>query len=543
MVRKFLTVLGMAMLCQAGSAIAAPCAGFTDLDSTSQFCDEVTWMKNRGITMGCTATQYCPQQDVTRLQMALFMFRLGDALFPSTCAAGQVMKWNGAAWACAADATAGGGGTVSSVTAGTGLTGGTITSSGTIAVNTAYVQRRVSTSCAAGSSIRAIAADGSVTCETDDAGPANAFVQGGNAFGGAARLGTNDNQPVEIEANGALAMRIEPHAISPNVTHGYTNASYVATGVYGASIGGGGTPGSEYAGRSCVPFLGCQNTVLDHFGTIGGGAGNVAGFNLADPTDAHFGTVGGGFLNVATRYATVAGGLENQATGDLSSIGGGWGNTASAFTATVPGGLSNEATGSFSTAFGNNSIAGGDGSVAMGFGAEALHNGSFVFADGSGLFNPVNTGSPNQFIARALGGVYFFTAGTDNATYTGAYLGPGASAWAIYSDQEGKHDIAAVDPEEVLRRVTAMQVSTWQWKSEAGSVRHMGPTAQAFHAAFGLGPSDKHIVTVDADGVALAAIQGLNAKVVREIAELKAELTELRTLRDEVERMRADLRR
>ena len=242
MVRKLVLLLGMALLFHAASALTARCAGFTDVDSASPFCDEVQWMKNRGVTLGCTATEYCPNQDVTRLQMALFMFRLGDTLFPSTCTAGQVMKWNGAAWACAADATAGGGGTVSSVTAGTGLTGGTITSSGTIAIDVAYVQRRVSTSCGPGSSIRAIAADGSVTCETDDVGPANPFVQGGNAFGGVARLGTNDNQPVEIEANGALALRIEPHPISPNVLHGYTNGAYVASGVYGASSGGGGAP-------------------------------------------------------------------------------------------------------------------------------------------------------------------------------------------------------------------------------------------------------------------------------------------------------------
>ena len=62
------------------------------------------------------------------------------------------------------------GGTVTSITAGTGLTGGTITGSGTIAVNPVVVQSRVSGSCAVGSSIRAIAADGTVTCQTDSVG-------------------------------------------------------------------------------------------------------------------------------------------------------------------------------------------------------------------------------------------------------------------------------------------------------------------------------------------------------------------------------------
>ncbi|MGA8490735.1 MAG: hypothetical protein WB711_09955 [Terriglobales bacterium] len=54
-----------------------------------------------------------------------------------SCASGQILKWNGSAWACAADNNSGG--TVTSITAGTGLTGGTITSSGTIAINTSVV--------------------------------------------------------------------------------------------------------------------------------------------------------------------------------------------------------------------------------------------------------------------------------------------------------------------------------------------------------------------------------------------------------------------
>ncbi|MEO7255871.1 MAG: hypothetical protein ABIZ83_16685 [Casimicrobium sp.] len=58
------------------------------------------------------------------------------------------------------------GGTVTSILAGTGLTGGTITTSGTIAADTAYLQRRVTGSCSVGAAISAIAADGSITCAT-----------------------------------------------------------------------------------------------------------------------------------------------------------------------------------------------------------------------------------------------------------------------------------------------------------------------------------------------------------------------------------------
>jgi hypothetical protein len=39
--------------------------------------------------------------------------------------------------------------------------------------------------------------------------------------------------------------------------------------------------------------------------------------------------------------------------------------------------------------------------------------------------------------------------------------------------------------------------------------RYIGPMAQDFHAAFGLGYDDKHISTLDTDGVTLSAIKGL----------------------------------
>lgn len=72
----------------------------------------------------------------------------------------------------------GGSGTVTSIGTGAGLTGGPITGAGTINVDTNYLQRRVSASCAVGSSIRSIAADGTVTCEAAGVG-APGSVAGG----------------------------------------------------------------------------------------------------------------------------------------------------------------------------------------------------------------------------------------------------------------------------------------------------------------------------------------------------------------------------
>ncbi|MFI6779135.1 tail fiber domain-containing protein [Nocardia sp. NPDC050412] len=77
---------------------------------------------------------------------------------------------------------------------------------------------------------------------------------------------------------------------------------------------------------------------------------------------------------------------------------------------------------------------------------------------------------------------------------------------------------------EILAEVVRLPISTWRYEWESPDVRHLGPMAQDFRAAFGFGDSDKKIYNVDASGVALVCIQALH----NEIAELRAELDQLR---------------
>jgi hypothetical protein len=80
------------------------------------------------------------------------------------------------------------------------------------------------------------------------------------------------------------------------------------------------------------------------------------------------------------------------------------------------------------------------------------------------------------------------------------------------SDRAQKTGIAPVDSEKVLDTVAALPISTWSYRFEPGAVRHMGPMAQDFHAAFGLGANDKSIHVIDSGGVSLASIQALAAR-------------------------------
>ena len=88
------------------------------------------------------------------------------------------------------------------------------------------------------------------------------------------------------------------------------------------------------------------------------------------------------------------------------------------------------------------------------------------------------------------------------------------------SDRNLKEKFAPIDNRDILERVIGLPISSWTYKSDA-TTRHIGPMAQDFYAAFNVGPDDKHIATVDADGVVLAAIQGLNQIVQEKDTELQ----------------------
>lgn len=111
------------------------------------------------------------------------------------------------------------------------------------------------------------------------------------------------------------------------------------------------------------------------------------------------------------------------------------------------------------------------------------------------------------------------------------------------SDRNVKQDFAAVDAQSVLEKVAALPIQSWAYKNSP-ETRHLGPVAQDFHAAFQLnGDDDKHISTVDADGVALAAIQGLNAKVETRTRQLEAENAVLRNRLEQLEELLTELNR
>lgn len=315
-----------------------------------------------------------------------------------------------------------------------------------------------------------------------------------------------------------------------------------------AAIGGGDSNGGS--GDYASIGGGVINYVTDNYGTVSGGWNNRAGDGSGTSADATSATVGGGRDNqAAAYYSTVSGGRTNEATGWYSVISGGNNNSTTRYGATVSGGYDNNATEQYATVCGglSNTASGyesfacggtlnsasGEGAVALGgqgnhasgrhsfaagLQAQAKHSGSFVWADAASG-QPVASTGENQFVARSSGGVWLWA---DDTASTGVILPAGSGSWSHQSDRNAKMNFAAVDKVNVLQALAQMPMETWNYKTQDAAIRHMGPSAQDFYAAFGVGADERYISAVDADGVALVAIQGLYQIVQEKNAQISA---------------------
>ena len=323
--------------------------------------------------------------------------------------------------------------------------------------------------------------------------------------------------------NGSFAMGDHAEATAANAAA----VGYRTRASGSASVGMGDQSEATAAGAFAVGFKSMAN-----------GSASVAMGNLSEATGAASFAAGSGAKALGEK-STAIGGL-SQALGSYSLA-------MRAGKAQASGSI---AIGDLTVASGVNAIALGYSAVASGVGSMALGhysstNGkwySFVFGDASAGATEVKAVVDNQFVVRAqkfwLGTNSNVTATANRfiETSTGAYLSTGG-AWVSSSDSTKKHRWQDVDGEDVLTRLVAMPIRSWSYREEGDSVRHVGPTAQDFRNAFGLGDTDKAIASVDADGVSLAGIKAL----VQRTVDLRRENEELRAALGDVLRRLAEL--
>jgi hypothetical protein len=288
-------------------------------------------------------------------------------------------------------------------------------------------------------------------------------------------LGTLDSEPLELDAGGARALRLEPDGTSsgaPNVIGG-SSANSVTSGMIGAAISGGGETGFP-------------NSVTTSFGSIGGGANNIAGgqyarvgggyqnhatgyisgvfggaYNVASTNEAF---VLGGAYNVASGIGSAIGGggydgslaSGNGASGGVSFIGGGIGNGASGYAAAIGGGFGNGASGGTAT------VGGGDGNSASGNDLVVVNASPLRFAQGeatvSGGYNNVASATCSM-----VPGGGFNTAGGDfslAAGYHASAAHAGSFVWA--DDSTGTAFSTAANNQFLIRAAGGVGIGTSQ---------------------------------------------------------------------------------
>jgi hypothetical protein len=323
--------------------------------------------------------------------------------------------------------------------------------------------------------------------------------------------------PVLLAASASAAAAQTPDSVLAVSKNG---VGLFRVNVDGGALWGGQHDGGTYSGG--VPATGAGTRMMWFPKKASFRAGYINGTQW---DDANIG------------YFSGAMGSNARASGDSAFAFGGSATAASS--------------GSF--AAGNHVTASGTGTVALG--NNAITNaraGSFVFGDrstttdsikvqlantanwrvanGFRIFNSANLGTGVIVMpATSVGSVTHTWSGCDThaagtvfiSTSTCATL-TNAGVWSNVSDVNRKHLFEPVHGEDVLARLRAMPIQSWSYKVEDASIRHVGPTAQGFHAAFGLGHDEKVIGTVDADGVALAAAQALEARTTAQQQRIDA---------------------
>lgn len=360
-------------------------------------------------------------------------------------------------------------------------------------------------------------------------------------------IGTIDNTDLVFKTNAVERMRLLANGkIGIGITaptaglHVVGNDGVVAEGTFGVGAtppSGAGTRMMWYPKKAAFRVGGVSGSDWND-----GNIGNYSfatGYNnrASGAYSTSFGSssIASGQYSIAACENSTASGISSIAMGSVAIASGpysvalGRGITASD-SSSVAIGYHCTSTAKYAMAFGFQTRASGDYSTTFGYWASANnHRGSFVYADGTSSTPTLST-ADNQFMVRASGGVIFYS---NSGLTAGVSLPAGGGSWASVSDRTKKENFKKLDQALLLDKLNLLEISTWNYKSQAASIRHIGPMAQDFYSLFGFGESDTTITTIDVDGVSLAAIQALTQKT----NELKVKSEEIELLKAVIEKL------
>jgi len=379
---------------------------------------------------------------------------------------------------------------------------------------------------------------------------------------------TNSSFATISGGGGSRGNRIAHYADNAAIGGGYNNT--IGDNAASATIGGGANNAIQNISPGSIIAGGAGNGILSGStnATIGGGEGNMI------QSTGNYATIPGGRDNIATNFAFAAG-TGAQAVNQGAFV---WADSSGPiFSSTANNQFAVRATGGAAFQLGNAAaLFQTTGGVLFQLGsanATVQADDTSTYPDAKQLVIQGNS-NPNRQLELGYktanganyGSIQAYEQGTItrplvlqpasgnvgiNMTTPASALDVGgdinasglvrAQGVTLTSDRNAKEHFTAVNARQVLAKVAALPVSQWNFKTDSQDVRHLGPMAQDFQAAFGLdGADDKHISVMDEGGVALAAIQGLNQKLEETRADnaaLRADNADLRARLEKLERL------
>lgn len=371
-------------------------------------------------------------------------------------------------------------------------------------------------------------------------------------------IGTTDSTDFVIKTNNSEKLRITGSgkigigtAIPTATLHIIGNDGLVSEGTFGSGVAPPSGPGTRMVwypkkaafraggvGAGGIGLTYWNDADIGNYSfasgsnTIASGAYSTAFGQLSDATGAN--SIVAGQNSLASGFCSIALGSSSQATGAYSvCLARG---CVASDTGSIAIGYHNQSSGKNSLSLGAYTDASGDNSTAMGWvSSNNGYKGCFVYADYSNTSSSdiTKNDTANQFMVRADGGVVFYT---NAARSAGVYLIHGGGSWNMMSDKNKKEHFRNENAREVLNKLAGIEITSWNYKSQAPNIRHIGPMAQDFYSAFHFGESDTTITTVDIGGISLIAIQALTQKT----NELKVKADEVAKLKEQIEQLERD---
>lgn len=192
-------------------------------------------------------------------------------------------------------------------------------------------------------------------------------------------------------------------------------------------------------------------------------------------------------------------------------------------------GYTDSAMGQGCIALGYRMLAREDYSVAIGYRGRAIHEGALVLSDASSLSATLSSyttsSAANQLTARYAGGYRLFTNDDMNI---GVSLLANDNSWNIISDSTKKDRFLVADGSAMLLKLRNMRLGSWNYKNQhKAGLRHYGPMAQDFYAAFGKDEygtigNDTTINQANLEGVLMIMVKALEQRTADQGIEINA---------------------